>query len=128
MTHDTLLGPAGDGYSCGPWNDSSVAKANHGFLKNLFTHDFPEFAKNELFITGESYAGVYVPTIVREILADPGPLNLKGFAVGDGCMGTEVLCGNKNPDKGPFFKVEFMHGHGQVFISVAMFISLYEFV
>jgi hypothetical protein len=101
-------------YSCGPWNDTSVAKANHAFLKNLFTHDFPEYAQNDLFITGESYAGIYVPTIVREILIDPGPLNLKGFAVGDGCMGTEVLCGAGNPDKGPWYRVEFMHGHGQV--------------
>jgi len=107
-------GPDGDGYSCGPWDDASVAKANHAFLKALFTTDFPEYAKNELFITGESYAGVYVPTIVREILADPGPLSLRGFAVGDGCMGTEVLCGSGNPDKGPFYRVEFMHGHGQV--------------
>eukprot|EP00966_Prymnesium_polylepis_P194224 4502545-Prymnesium_polylepis.2 len=39
-------GPAGDGYSCGAWNDTSVARANHAFLKNLFTVDFPEFAKN----------------------------------------------------------------------------------
>ena len=107
-------GPGGDGYSCGPWNDTSVAKANHAFLKNLFTTDFPEYAKNPLFITGESYAGIYVPTIVREILDDPGPLSLRGFAVGDGCMGTEVLCGSGNPDKGPFYEVEFMHGHGQV--------------
>ena len=51
---------------------------------------------------------------MREILADPGPLSLRGFAVGDGCMGTEVLCGSKNPDKGPFYRVEFLHGHGQV--------------
>lgn len=110
----TNTGPAGDGYSCGSWNDSSVARANHVFLKNLFTKDFPEFAANPLFITGESYAGVYVPTIVREILADPGPLSLRGFAVGDGCMGTEVLCGAGDPDSGPYYKVEFLHGHGQV--------------
>lgn len=51
-------GPGGDGYSCGPWNDALVAKANAAFLRNLFARDFPEFAKNELFITGESYAGV----------------------------------------------------------------------
>ena len=107
-------GPSGDGYSCGPWDDSAVAKANHAFLKALFSIDFPEYAKNPLFITGESYAVIYVPTIVREIIADPGPLNLAGFAVGDGCMGTEVLCGTGNPDKGPFYRVEFMHGHGQV--------------
>eukprot|EP01050_Picozoa_sp_SAG11_P017338 SAG11_NODE_2489_length_3295_cov_2.382666_2_plen_253_part_00 len=91
-----------------------VAKANHNFLKTLFTKDFPEYAKNPLFITGESYAGVYVPTIVREIMEDPGPLSLAGFAVGDGCMGTDILCGSGNPDKGPWYQVEFMHGHGQV--------------
>ena len=107
-------GPGGDGYSCGPWNDTSVAKANHAFLKNLFTADFPEFAKNDLFITGESYAGIYVPTIAREIVNDPGPLNLKGFAVGDGCIGSDVLCGSGNPDKGPWYHIEFQHGHGQV--------------
>jgi len=107
-------GPSGDGYSCGPWNDTTVAKANHAFLKNLFSSDFKEFAKNPMFITGESYAGIYVPTIVREIYNDPGPLHLAGFAVGDGCMGTEVLCGDKGKDNGPYYEVEFMHGHGQV--------------
>lgn len=109
-------GPSGDGYSCGPWNDTSVAKANAAFLRGLFAKDghFPEFAKNELFITGESYAGIYVPTIARELLNEPGNTNLAGFAVGDGCMGTDVLCGSNNPDKGPFYKVEFLHGHGQV--------------
>ena len=54
----TNTGPSGDGYSCGPWNDTSVAKANHAFLKNLFATDFKEFANNPLFITGESYAGI----------------------------------------------------------------------
>ena len=28
--------------------------------------------------------------------------------------GEEVLCGSGNPDKGPYYQVEFMHGHGQV--------------
>jgi hypothetical protein len=110
--HNT--GPSGDGYSCGDWDDGLVAKANHKFLHNLFTNDFPEYAKNELYITGESYAGIYVPTIVEQILDNPGPLNLRGFAVGDGCMGTDVLCGSGNPDKGPYFQIEFLHGHGQV--------------
>ena len=47
-------------------------------------------------------------------MADPGPLNLAGFAVGDGCMGTDILCGSGNPNKGPHYQIEFMHGHGQV--------------
>ena len=172
-------GPSGDGYSCGDWDDALVAAANHEFLTNLFTTEFPEYAKNELYITGESCtsqcgdvvcerrvgttcgdiggqrwwleelgrwggegegwghharicrasvrlsvlvnpshtplrlslralsltpdAGVYVPTIARSILKAPGPLNLKGFAVGDGCMGLDVLCGSGNPDKGPWY-------------------------
>ena len=91
-----------------------MANANHNFLKNLFTTDFPEYAKNDIFIIGESYAGIYVPTIVRELMRDPGPINLAGFAVGDGCMGVDVLCGSGNPDKGPYYTVEFLHGHGQV--------------
>ncbi|KAH8063419.1 serine carboxypeptidase [Aureococcus anophagefferens] len=36
---------------------------------------------------------------------------LKGFAVGDGCAGTEVLCG---PVHVPWYKVIFFYGHGQV--------------
>ena len=34
--------------------------------------------------------------------------------MGDGCMGKDVLCGDGNPDKGPYYQVEFLHGHGQV--------------
>lgn len=102
-------GPTGDGYSCGNWNDSAVAVANHQFLINWFK-EFPEYAKNEFYITGESYAGIYVPIIARAILADPQGINLKGFAVGDGCLGTDVLCGQK---AGPYYNIEFLHGHGQ---------------
>jgi hypothetical protein len=104
------VGPTGDGYSCGSWNDSYTAKSNYGFLVNWYKA-YPEFLINELYIVGESYAGVYVPTLVREIVQNPtAKINLKGFAVGDGCIGTEVLCGEKD---GPYYIMEFMHGHGQ---------------
>lgn len=43
----------------------------------------------------DRYAGVYVPTIARTVVRDPAGINLAGFAVGDGCMGTEVLCGHR---------------------------------
>ena len=29
-------------------------------------------------------------------------------------MGTDVLCGGGDPDRGPYYTVEFLHGHGQV--------------
>ena len=75
---------------------------------------FPEYAGNDLFLSGESYAGVYIPMLAREILNDAGSAAqkaLKGFAVGDACAGTEVLCGQRD---GPWFDIQFLHGHGQV--------------
>ncbi|KAH8090203.1 serine carboxypeptidase [Aureococcus anophagefferens] len=57
---------------------------------------------------------IYVPKLVERILDDDAPTvrpQLKGFAVGDGCAGTEVLCG---PVHVPWYKVIFFYGHGQV--------------
>ena len=52
---------------------------------------FPEFKNNELYISGESYAGVYVPYLAyyvnkhnEEAADDAFKPNLKGFAVGNG--------------------------------------------
>jgi carboxypeptidase C (cathepsin A) len=63
-------GPSGDGYSCGSWNDTRTAAHNLIFLKNWF-RAFPEFAGSDFYLTGESYAGIYVPTLARAILNDP---------------------------------------------------------
>ena len=55
---------------------------------------FPEFKKNDLYISGESYGGMYVPFTVNAIhhhnavhTRDPTIFkpNLKGFMVGNGC-------------------------------------------
>jgi len=102
-----VSGPSGDGYSCGDWDDNRAAKHSFEFLNNWFTA-FPEFSEQGLYLTGESYAGVYVPTLAREILDHPdsAPAKaLKGFAVGDGVTGRS--------HHGPLFDVEFQHGHGQ---------------
>ena len=57
---------------------------------------------------GESYAGVYVPTIVKQILANPSDgINLKGFAVGDACTPPDI-CGSKQ--SGPYFQIQFLYG------------------
>jgi carboxypeptidase C (cathepsin A) len=103
-------GPSGDGYSCGPWNDTSVAKHSYDFMSG-WMEAFPEYKGRDLYLTGESYAGVYVPMLAREILSHGGGLaaQLKGLAVGDGCVnGLGCL-----PHRGPFFSVEFYRGHGQ---------------
>jgi vitellogenic carboxypeptidase-like protein len=50
-----------------------------------------EYLENPLFLTGESYAGKYIPYIAQEITKrnqnnSKSPINLKGLAIGDGWM------------------------------------------
>lgn len=64
--------------------DRYTASTSRAAMVDFFTTKFPELKDNEFFITGESYAGVYIPTLSKEIL-DHTSLNLKGIAVGDPC-------------------------------------------
>jgi len=64
--------------------DRYTASTSRAALVDFFTNKFPEFATNDFFIVGESYAGVYIPTLTKEIL-DNTSINLKGIAVGDPC-------------------------------------------
>ena len=46
---------------------------------------FPEYAKRDFYITGESYAGKYVPRLMRKLsLLTPFKSILKGAAIGNG--------------------------------------------
>jgi carboxypeptidase C (cathepsin A) len=49
--------PAGDAHSCGAWDDTRQAKSAHRFLKQILKQ-YPQFAEHDLYITGESYAGI----------------------------------------------------------------------
>ena len=56
------------------------------------THPTPYFCVGCIIIiittTGESYAGVYIPTLTKELLTDPiakDVVPLKGIMVGDPC-------------------------------------------
>ena len=46
----------------------------------------PEFANRDLYLTGESYAGHYLPAIAHHLLTKVTdlPLVLKGVAIGNG--------------------------------------------
>ena len=106
--------PGGDGHSCGDWDDFRMQNATYASLRAWFDDKFPEYKTNDLYLTGESYAGVYIPMLSQAVLAGndgtSDPLNFKGFAVGDACTGTDVLCG---PVGGPYWSVMFFYGHGQ---------------
>lgn len=65
-----------------------------------FYEMFPEYKSNKFFITGESYGGIYVPTLAEAILnaeldGTYTGAHLNGIAVGNGCTGTELgICGS----------------------------------
>lgn len=91
--------PPGVGYSyckgvadC-TFTDEKSAEVNLQAVLQWFT-SFPEFKTNDLYISGESYAGIYVPYLTWEMdqyiianqnVTDAFIPNLKGFAVGNGC-------------------------------------------
>ncbi|KAH9509419.1 hypothetical protein Btru_045849 [Bulinus truncatus] len=81
-----LEAPAGVGFSYSEdknytTDDNETTESNYLALQDFF-RKFPEFSKNDFYITGESYGGFYVPTLVSRVLDDP-TINLKGFAVGN---------------------------------------------
>ncbi|TFK91411.1 alpha/beta-hydrolase [Polyporus arcularius HHB13444] len=61
-----------------------------GFLSNL-VQVFPSLATRPLFLTGESYAGTYIPYITKHLFqhANP-PVNLSKIAIGDGSLGSQA--------------------------------------
>jgi carboxypeptidase C (cathepsin A) len=59
-------GPAGNGSSCGAWNDTRTATHNYEFLVNWFDA-FPEYKERELYLSGESYAGANQTNACRKI-------------------------------------------------------------
>lgn len=78
--------PVGTGFSYGDEVDSSVAASKDIYaLLTLFFKQFPQYAKQDFHIAGESYAGHYIPEDAAEILShsDSG-INLKSVMIGNG--------------------------------------------
>lgn len=70
-------------------SDDSTARENYHALKS-FLQKFPQYKKNSLYLAGESYAGVYLPTLGELVDADQ-ELNLKGIAIGNGFLDLQTL-------------------------------------
>lgn len=83
-----LEAPAGVGYSYAAdcnytTGDDAVAADNYAFLRGFLQH-YPEYAGRPFFVSGESYAGHYVPQLSSLLVAQPiAGLNFRGFMVGN---------------------------------------------
>jgi len=89
--------PAGVGYSIANGtndtvhNDVSTTEDAFAALQAFF-RDYPELKGNELWVTGESYAGIYSPYLALRIhhwnqaqeMVGGETMNLQGFIVGNG--------------------------------------------
>ncbi|KAF7256525.1 hypothetical protein EG68_07378 [Paragonimus skrjabini miyazakii] len=83
-----LEAPAGVGYSFAKdgnvTTDDDLTSLNSYHALLHFMEKFPDYKNHDLFIFGESYGGVYVPTLALRILENsPKELNLRGIAVGN---------------------------------------------
>lgn len=83
-----LESPAGVGYSYSSdknyaTDDDQVSEDNYKALQSFFAK-FPNFTQNEFFIFGESYGGIYAPTLSLRVATGAAKINFKGFAVGNG--------------------------------------------
>lgn len=71
--------------------DTSTAADNLQALISFFAA-YPELAGLSFWITGESYAGIYIPMLAYNVYkynqgSPAQPINLKGTMVGNGCIG-----------------------------------------
>lgn len=113
-----------ESHSCGgiAWTDELTSLNAYTALQTFFQTKFPCLNKLPFYLTGESYGGIYIPTLARRILDNNNENNmianddndngdnedgetstetksylsipLQGFAVGDGCLGVETtMCG-----------------------------------
>ena len=61
-----------------PHNDD-VSTANDNYLAvESFFVKYPHLKKNPFYITGESYAGIYIPMLANEVFKHNSTINLKG--------------------------------------------------
>jgi len=98
-----LESPAGVGFSYADTkaglmhNDTSTAEDAYAAVVDFFA-GFPQYKDNHFFIAGESYAGMYVPTLALQVIehnkeieagrdAAGTKINIQGILVGNGVTG-----------------------------------------
>ena len=73
-------------------NDTISANENFNAIKHFFKK-FPNLRNKPFYISGESYGGIYVPTLAKLIVNDTNEsekINLKGIIIGNGVVKPEA--------------------------------------
>ena len=102
-----LESPVGVGYSYDSSgnltnNDDKTADDNYHALLEFFKK-FPQFSNHSFYITGESYAGVYIPMLALRIFRNKADINLKGVAIGNGALNFDMFFNSR-------VRIAYTHG------------------
>lgn len=107
-----LESPAGVGYNPRAnfkYDDENVSNENLKAVQ-LFFEAFPELKSHDLYLSGESYGGIYIPYLALRIdeynTKSTDKINLKGFMIGNGVT-------NWKYDVTPAF-VQMGYAHGLI--------------
>ncbi|KAL6516715.1 Serine carboxypeptidase-like 48 [Orobanche gracilis] len=78
-------------------NEEDVSNDLYDFVQTFFK-EHPEYVQNDFYITGESYAGHYIPAFAHRVHQENKKhkgvhINLKGFAIGNGLTNPEIQYG-----------------------------------
>eukprot|EP01016_Furgasonia_blochmanni_P054838 TRINITY_DN9084_c0_g1_i1.p1 TRINITY_DN9084_c0_g1~~TRINITY_DN9084_c0_g1_i1.p1 ORF type:complete len:283 (-),score=19.43 TRINITY_DN9084_c0_g1_i1:35-883(-) len=114
-----LESPAGVGFSYSPkqeeleFDDGNTASDSLAAVLGFF-EKYHEYKRNDFFISGESYAGVYVPWLALKVLnhnADAptaSQIQLKGILVGNGATDWSIDC---SPAEIDYFYMRALYGY-----------------
>ena len=117
VTNATVIwidSPGGVGYSTDAqnrlWTDDLTSAYNYAALKNILKRH-SRFQNNKFFLTGESYAGHYIPQLAERIFDGDDLIlkaNMQGWMVGNPCTG-DIGCNNPDPTMEPFWQYHGFH-------------------
>jgi carboxypeptidase C (cathepsin A) len=115
-----LEAPAGVGFSWSTNPSDYHTGANQTSTDNMeallqWYELFPEYRTNRFMISGESYGGIYVPTLSSKVFESGKFPQFAGFLVGNGAWGGD--CGNTCEGGKPCAvdsHLQFLYGHGAV--------------
>lgn len=118
-----LESPGGVGFSKSKRNntydDETSAEDNYRALIDFF-RKFPNLKKNDFYIAGESYAGVYIPYLSKKIIemnqlpSVETKIKLKGILIGNGCTNPRECYEPDNEGSMSIYQYEFLYNHNYI--------------